>query len=132
MLAIVALLLSGCSGNKTPDTIESLVNSDEELATSIQKQAEAVGCDMDIKDNIITYTFDISTVDGITEELIRSDEFVESLKASIESQDEALSEFCKSVEKETDVEGVVLNVIYKFGDKEIVSSTFSASDQTEN
>lgn len=128
VLTITALLLTGCSKDSAPKTVESIVNSNEDVATTIKGAADESGVKVDIKDNTITYTYDISSVDGITEEMIGDENFVKSLETSIAGQKTSLANICTSIEEKTGIEGVVVNVVYSYGDKEVVSTSVTSAD----
>ena len=132
-LIIIALMLfSGCSINKDPGTLESMVDSNEELSAAIQSAAADTECSIDIKDNTITYSYDISTLDGVTDEVIKKDAFIESAEASIASQEESLVELCRSIEEMTGISGIVVNLRYTYGKKKVSAASFTAADQDEN
>ena len=99
VLTVTAMLLAGCSKDSAPKTVESIVNSNEDVATTIKGAADESGVKVDIKDNTITYTYDISSVDGITEEMIGDENFVKSLETSIAGQKTSLANICTSIEE---------------------------------
>ena len=122
VLTVTAMLLAGCSKDSAPKTVESIVNSNEDVATTIKGAADESGVKVDIKDNTITYTYDISSVDGITEEMIGDENFVKSLETSIAGQKTSLANICTSIEEKTGIEGVVVNVVYSSIDVQIFAS----------
>ena len=131
MLTISALLLAGCTRESKPKTVESIVNSNEDVAETIQKGASDSGVEVDIKDNTITYSFDISNAEGFTEEMLDSDDFIKSIETSQDSQKSFLGGICKSIEEKTGIEGVTIKVIYTRGDKEVITSTVTSADASD-
>ena len=126
VLVIAALLLSGCSGESGAVSVQSLAESDEEIASSIENGAEEVGCTVDIDGNVITYSFDISSIGSVTEDLIKDPEFVKTLETSIASQQEYFSDFCRSLEEKTGIEDITVNVIYTYDNKTVAESSFTS------
>ena len=127
-LTVAALLLVGCTKESEPKTVESIITSNEDIAATIQSGADDAGVKIDIKDNNITYSYDISNVDGINEEMLEDEDFVKSLEDSIESHKAWSANVCKKIEDKAGIEGVVVNVIYTYNEKEIVSKSFTSAD----
>ena len=123
-----ALLLVGCGKESEPKTVESIVNSNDEVASTIKSGADESGVQVDVKDNTITYSYDISTVDGITDELAESEEFVKSLENSLSSQKSSFANICKTIEENAEIEGVVVTVVYKYKDKELANVSYTSAD----
>ena len=128
VVTITALLLTGCNKSSEPKTVESLINSNEDIARTIQGGAQESGVNVDIKENTITYSYDISSVDGVTEELLKDEDYVKMFETSLESQKPGLAKNCAEIEKIAGIEGVVIKVVYTYGDKEVVSTTVTSAD----
>ena len=70
LIAVMAFALAAC-GAKTK-TLESYISKDKTAADEINKAADEAGMTVDIKDNTVTYIYDISNMgDTITEELAK-------------------------------------------------------------
>lgn len=131
VLVITALLLAGCSKGSETKTLESIVNSDEEVAETIQSSADSSGVVVDVKENTITYTCDISSFDGVTEEIVSDEAFAASFQTSLEAQKDTFVGVCKTLEEDTGIKGVVVKVVYTYGDKEVASASFTSADAEE-
>lgn len=131
MLMTASLLMTGCAKSE-PKTLEDIVSTDEEVAEEINKGAADSGIQVDIKDNTVTYTYDISSVEGVTDEMIEDEEFVQSFQKSLDSQASAFADVCASLEKKTGISGVLVNVVYLYGDKEIAKSTYTSADAAKS
>ncbi len=123
-----ALLLAGCGKESEPKTVESIVSSNDEIASTIKSGAEESGVNVDIKGNTITYSYDISTIDGITDELVEGEEFVKSLEDSLSSQKNSFAGICKTIEEKAEIEGVVVEVVYTYKDKELANVSYTSAD----
>ena len=128
VLTVTAMLLAGCTKESEPKTVETIVNSNDDIASTIKGAADDSGVKVDIQGNTITYSYDISSVDGITEEMIGDEDFVKSLETSLGAQKSSLANVCTSIKEKKKIEGVVVKVIYSYGDKEIVSTTVTSAD----
>ena len=127
-LTVAALLLVGCTKESEPKTVESIVNSNEDVAATIQSGADDAGVKIDIKDNTITYSYDISNVDGITDKMMEDEDFVKSIEDSFAVQKDSLANVCKKIEEKADIENVIVKVIYTYNDKEVASTSFTSAD----
>ena len=131
VLMMTAALFSGCSQSE-PQTLEEMVSANEEVAEEVNKSVEGTGIQISIKDNAVTYTYDISTVDGVTEEMLEDEQFIEAFRTSIDSQGPSYAGTCADLEEKTGLEGVSITVIYVYGDKEVASSTYTSADAAED
>lgn len=128
VLTVSTLILVSCTKESEPKTVESLIKSSDEVATMIQGGASDAGVNVDIKDNAITYSYDMSNVDGVTEEMIANEDFLNSIKTSLDSQKTSNGGICKTIEEKMGIEGVTIKVIYSYGDKELASAEYTSAD----
>lgn len=127
LLIGVALLLGGCA-DKTPKTLEEVVASNEQIAAEISQGTDDSGIQIDIKGNTVTYSYDISSVDGVTEEMLEKEDFLKSFQTSLDAQASTFANVCSTLEEKTGIEGISVNVIYTYGDKEIANATYTSAD----
>ena len=126
---MMSVMASACSS--TPKTIEEYINNDKDAMAEVQKAADASGLTVDFKGNDVIYTYDLSGIDGVTEENIKSDVMVENLSNALAGQGETFASLCKQLEEESKIEGVQIVVNYTYGDEVIVSKTFNSSGAVE-
>ena len=122
---VLAMLLSAC-GSKEPDTLESFINNDEEAKASIEQQATDSGLDVKIEGNVVTYTYDLKDVDGMTDEMAASDIMKESLETALNNSSDQFVSLCKQLEDESQIEGISLVVTYTYNGETLVSKTFTS------
>jgi PBP1b-binding outer membrane lipoprotein LpoB len=132
VLMIAALMLSGCSKESEPKTLESVVNSDSSIAEDITSSTEGSGVTVDIKENTVTYTYDFANIESITDEVVAQEEFVNQIETALAGQESTFVGVAKTCEEETGVNGVLVKVIYKYKDKELVSSTYDVNGKVED
>lgn len=130
VFSIAALLLAGCT-KSAPKTVESIIGSNEDVEEAIQSGASENSVEVEIKENTITYNYDLSAVEGITDEMLKDEEFIESLVSSLDSLTDSMTSVAATVEKQTGIEGVVIKVFYNYGGKEIANATFTSAGKVE-
>ena len=120
---MMLLVFAGCSSQ--PKTVEAYLNKDASTMQEINDTAEQAGMTVEIKDNDITYNYDISTMDGVTEEIAKSD----AIKESLDSAGGTFSGLCADIEEKTKINGVRIIVKYNFKGDVITERTFTATDK---
>lgn len=111
LLSLVLVVMIGFSSCGETKTLEDFMNDN----AGAKQQVEALsgnGLDVEIKDNTVTYTY------KYTETF--SDDVLEQVKTQLETSMDAQSTTFEGVvsglEKEAEIEGVVVKVIYQNGD----------------
>ncbi len=126
LLSLVMIVaMTACSS--APKTIEEYIDNDKESKEQVEDAATQAGLAVDFSGNDVVYTYDLSTLENVSEEVIKSDLMVEQLTAALQATEGTFSGLCKQLEKESKIEGVQIIVKYTYGDEEIVSKTFNAS-----
>lgn len=126
---MMSIMASACSSS--PKTIEEYVSKDKDAMEEVQKAADSSGLTVDFKGNDVIYTYDLSGLDGVTEEVVKSDMMVEQLTSALESTGDTFASLCKQLEDESKIEGVQIIVNYTFGDEVVVTKTFNSSGAAE-
>jgi threonyl-tRNA synthetase len=117
-------VLTSCS---KPKTIEEYIKNDSEAMEEVQQAADSAGLNVDFSGNDVIYTYDLSTLDGVTEEVIKSDLMIEQLTSALDSTGDTFAGLCKELEEQSKIEGVQIVVNYTYGDEVIVTKTFNSS-----
>lgn len=136
IMAVVAAMCFTACGKKAPTTLESYVNDHPEVKEEIDEKLgtdELKGVTVDFSGNEMTYTYDISGMDNITEELAKSDTLKESLDAGLEQQSGTFTQLASTLKNSVKEDGVELEtvkvtVVYTYEDYQITSRTFEADD----
>ncbi len=127
---MIAMLLASC-GSKEPPTLESDISNNEEAQQQINKTADEAGLDVTITGNDVIYTFDLTNVDGVTEEIAKSEAMTSSLDSALEQTADKFSGLCAQLEEESKLEGVQIIVNYSYNGDVIVTKTFTTSGIAE-
>ena len=123
-----SLLATACS---SPKTIEEYIAKDKEAAEQVQKAADTAGLTVDFSGNDVVYTYDLASIDNVTEDVIKSDMMKEQLASALDSTTDTFVGLCKQLEEESKISGIQIVVNYTYGDEVIVTKTFNASGAVE-
>ena len=124
---VMSLSMIATSCSKTPQTIEEYINNDKESMEKVQEAADTAGLEVSFSGNDVVYSYDLSTIDGVTEEVIKSDIMKEQLTSALDSTGDTFVGLCKQLEEESKIEGIQIVINYKYGDEIIVTKTFNSS-----
>jgi hypothetical protein len=123
-----SLLATACS---SPKTIEEYIAKDKEAAEQVQKAADTAGLTVDFSGNDVVYTYDLASIDNVTEDVIKSDMMKEQLSSALDSTTDTFVGLCKQLEEESKIEGIQIVVNYTYGDEVIVTKTFNSTGAVE-
>jgi uncharacterized phage infection (PIP) family protein YhgE len=123
-----SLMATACG---SPKTIEEYINKDKDAAEQVQKAADTAGLTVNFKENDVVYTYDLSSINNVTEEVIKSDMMKEELASALDSTSDKFVGLCKQLEEESKISGIQIVVNYTYGDEVIVTKTFNSSGTVE-
>ena len=126
MAVITAFCFTACS--KEPMTLEKYVKDNPDVQESIDSAMNDSNVLVEIKENDISYTFDLSKMEGYTEELAKSDEIVSALEQALGAAGATFGGICKSLEESTEITGITTTVNYTWADEVLVTKTFTSAD----
>ena len=127
MALITALCFTAC-GSKEEMTLEKFCADNPEVQESIDQAMADSNVLVEIKENAIIYTFDLSKMDGYTEEIAKSDVIKENLNTALDAAAGTFGNISKSVEESTETQGISTVVNYNWNDENIVTRTFTSAD----
>ena len=134
-IALISMILMLCatftSCVSKPTTIEELINSNKEIKEQLSS-SNTSEMSVDIRGNEIIYTYDLSGVEGATEENLKEDSMIKILKKTLDGQSEAFSNVCKQIEEESEISGVSATVNYTYKGEVLASKTFSSAGEVKN
>ena len=132
MLVGMSMIMAACSGGGTasdePMTLEKYVQGDEEVQQSIDRAMSDSNVLVEIKENAIIYSFDLSKMDGYTEELVQTEEIQSALQSALDSAGSTFGGIAKNIEEASGISGITTVVNYTWGDEVIVTKTFTPAD----
>lgn len=126
---IFSVFAASC--NSAPKTIEEYVQKNSESMEEVQKAADTAGLSVEFSGNDVIYKYDMSQIDGITEDVIKSDIMIEQLTSALDSSADTFVGLCKQLEEESKIEGVQIVIIYTFGEDEIIKKTYNSSGEVK-
>lgn len=132
MAVITALCFTAC-GSKETMTLEKYVQDNPDVQESIDSAMTDSNVAVVIKENDISYNFDLSKMDGYTEELAKSDAIISALDDALAAAGGTFGGICKSLEESTEISGITTTVNYSWEDEVLVTKTFTSADaETED
>ena len=132
MAVITALCFTACSSKETM-TLEKYVQDNPDVQESIDSAMADSNVAVVIKENDISYNFDLSKMDGYTEELAKSDAIISALDDALAAAGGTFGGICKSLEESTEISGITTTVNYSWEDEVLVTKTFTSADaETED
>ena len=117
LVAMMCMVFTSCGG---PKTFEEYVNSDSELMEDIQEiQDENEGLTITIKDNTITFEYDVSVlgIDKDTAVAAKS-----NLEQTITRPTSSFKDLIEDFEEETGIDGLTIVVTYTYNSSLLATS----------
>ena len=127
LLLCLVMVMSAFTSCSKPKTIEEYVKNDADAMEEVQSAADSAGLEVSFSGNDVIYTYDLSSLDGVTEDVIKSDLMIEQLTSALESTSDTFAGLCKELEEQSKIEGVQIIVNYTYGEETIVTKTFNSS-----
>ncbi len=122
-LMIACLALAGCGGGSGSETITL-----ESWMAEHPEELEALSTDgvgVSVEGNTMFYTYDVSSVNGLTEETALSEAFKKAMEDSLDDSAEAVIDEINTLEEKSGVDGITGTVVCKFKDKVITEKSFT-------
>jgi len=124
MILMSSLVFASCASK--PDNLESFLKSNEDVKADIDAAAESAGMTVEVKGNDVIYTYDLSTIDGVTEDMLKDEAMINTLQSSLDSMESTFVDTCKKLEEETGFTGIQMIVNFTYGDEVLVTQTFTS------
>lgn len=125
-LILVAVLLmslfTACASK--PKTLEQYLQKDTKSMEQIQEIAQQSDMEVEISENTITFTYDLTAIDGLTKDVAQSDEFKTTLDTELSKQASTFEGLCKQIGDAAKVENTQMTVKYTYEGEAIVEQTF--------
>lgn len=123
------MILTACGGSKS---LEQYVADNPEMQESIDSAKEGSNVEIKIEGNEITYIFDLSKMDGYSEDIVKDEEVISSLETSLISSAPTFGGISKQLEEQTKVKGITTTVNYTWEDEVLITKSFTSADAVED
>ena len=123
------MVLTACGGSKS---LEQYVADNPEMQKSIDSAKEGSNVEIKIEGNEITYIFDLSKMDGYSEDIVKDEEVISSLETSLISSGPTFGGISKQLEEQTKVKGITTTVNYTWEDEVLITKSFTSADPVED
>ncbi|MBE6019154.1 MAG: DUF4854 domain-containing protein [Clostridiales bacterium] len=132
LLAALALLLSACGmfdqSSAEPVTLEEYAAGDPEIQEAIDSALTDSSVRIEISGNDIIYTFDLSIIEGYTEDVAKDEAIISALESTLDGAGATYGGLAKNIESRTGIEGVRTIVNYSWEDEILVTHTYTSAD----
>ena len=112
-------------------TLEDYINSNDAAKQQLVQSVEDTDVIISVSGNTLIYTYDLSASNSMTPEIAQSDELKQSLGETLDSSDEQFTELCAGLEKDTGISGVSVEVVFKYGDDELLKRTYTSAGKQQ-
>ncbi len=122
--ALMCFIFTACGAPKTLE--EFMANDSDAMAQLESMEDQNKGLDIEIKDNTITYTYDISEL-GYSKSTAKAAK--DQIQKSLDSSSDSYTSLAAQLEEESGLSGIEIVVNYTYKDSAIASGTFTASEE---
>ncbi len=112
-------------------TLEDFVNSSDTARSQIDQSIGGTDVKVTVSGNKLIYTYDLSNTEGLSEDDAGSDEIRTALEGTLDASNDRFVELCRSLEKDTGISGISVEVIYSYGDKILLTREYTANGQKQ-
>lgn len=118
-------------GNAGTDTLENYAKNNKEVQESIDKATSDSDVEVSIKGNEVTYSYELSKMDGFTEDVAKDESVVKSLQTALDNAGPTFGGIAKTLEEATGIKGIKVTVNYTYGDDVIATMTYTSADASK-
>lgn len=134
MMLASALFMTACGssggggGSDAPQTLEEYAQQNSEVQKSIDEATAGSDVEVEIKGNEVIYTFELSKMEGYTEEVANDPTVVDNLQSALNNAGSTFGGIAKSLEEATGIGNISVTVIYTYNGEVLASKTFDVND----
>ena len=124
---------SGDSGGSTdgPETLEQYAVNNPAVQQSIDNATADSDVEVGIKGNDVTYSFELSKMEGYTEDVAKDPAVIESLQTALDNAGPTFGGIAKTLENVTGISGIHVVVNYTYNDETLATQTFDSSQAND-
>lgn len=124
-----AMIVTSCKPKATkPTTLEEYAAKNAKIQKIIDSAMTDSNISVEIKGNDVIYTFDLNTIEDVTEDTIKDERVVENLQKALDSGAANWQSVIKTIQDETGLTGVRVIVYYQYEGETVVSQTFTETE----
>ena len=133
-LVLTASLFATACGKKNsgssdkPKTLEEYAVKNPDVQKSIEQATSKSDVVVDIKDNNVIYSYELSKMEDYTEDVAKDPSVVENLQKTLDNAGATFGGIAKTLEDTTGISGIHVVVYYTYEGETVVTQTFDASD----
>ena len=124
LMIVAVIMLPACV--RQPDTLEDYYNNSGDIYDKVNSAIEDSEVKLDIVDNDIIYTYELSGIDGYNEKVLKNEDVIEKLIYNLKEREEEFTGICADTESATKLSNIRVIVRYTYDGEEVVSQVFTA------
>ena len=109
-------------------TLEQYAVKNPDVQKSINEATSESDVEVEIRGNDVIYSFELSKMEGYTEDVAKDPSVVESLQKALDNAGHTFGGIARTLEKATDIKGIRVVVNYTYDGEELATQTFDSSD----
>ena len=119
---------SGGGDTDEPMTLEQYAVENPEVQESIANATADSDVEIEIKGNDIIYSFELSKMEGYTEDVAKDPNVIASLQKALDNAGATFGGIAKTLETATEISGIHVTVIYTYDGEVLATQTFDSAD----
>ena len=131
MVLTSSLVMTACGkkskGSEEPKTLEEYAVNNPDVQKSINEATADSDVEVEIKGNNVIYSFELSKMDGYTEDVANDPAVVESLQKALDNAGPTFGGIAKTLEDATKISGIKVIVNYTYNGETMATQTFDSS-----
>ena len=118
----------GGSASAEPQTLEDYAKKNSDVQKSIDEATAGSDVEVFIKGNEVIYTFELSKMEGYTEEVATDPEVIDSLQSALDNAGPTFGGIARSLEEATGIGSISVTVNYTYNGEVLATKTFDIND----
>ena len=136
MILASALFMTACGksgssgssgGSSEPKTLEQYAINNPDVQKSIDEATADSDVEVEIKGNDVIYSFELSKMEGYTEDVAKDPEVIESLQSALDNAGPTFGGIARTLENATGISGIHVTVNYTYDGELLATQTFDSS-----
>lgn len=117
----------GSGKSEKPQTLEEYAVKNPDVQKSIDEATSQSDVEVEIKGNDVIYSFELSKMDGYTEDVAKDPAVVENLQKALDNAGGTFGGIAKTLEDATGLSGIRVVVYYTYEGETLATQTFDSS-----
>ena len=112
-------------------TLEEYVKTDKSVQEAVENAAEESGILVEFHGNELHYIYDLSKIEGYTEETAKNESVISLLESGLENGRQTFGSVSAEMENKSGIKGIITVVKYTWEDEVLLTKSFTSADAEE-